>query len=63
MATVSPSTSIDVLSVLERKLVVDALSLKVASLSRAAKSSTNEAVSAAYVLERQSVEALISKFR
>lgn len=55
--------SIDVLSVSDRKIVTDALKLRLSSLSRAVKSSTNEAVQKALCAEIVEVEHLMSKFR
>jgi hypothetical protein len=59
----SVATSVDVLTSLERKLVVDSLSLKRASVVRAQRAASSDAVAAAYALELQSVDALIGKFR
>lgn len=61
MATAS--VSIDSLSKDERSLVVSALQLKLASISRAAKSEANPAVAEIRVREGAAVEALIGRFR
>ena len=62
MASAS-SVSVDSLSVLERKLVVEGLLLKLMSLKRAIKATTNDTVCAALELEAQSVDSLRLKFR
>lgn len=62
MANSSP-VSIDSLSKDELNLVVSALQLKVASVSRAAKAESNPAVSEIRVREVAAIEALIVRFR
>lgn len=61
MATSSPS--IDALSKDERSIIVAALQLKSASVSRAAKAETNPAVAEIRAREIAAIEALALRFR
>lgn len=62
MAT-SPSSSIDVLSAVERKHVVDALELAIASAKRAAKTAKSPAIAQACEILASELSALQVKFR
>lgn len=63
MATASTvATSVDVLSPEERKVIVNALDLKSAALSRAARAATNSVVADAYRKEADDVQRLVLKF-
>lgn len=63
MATSHPSVSIDSLTKDERAIIVAALQLKSASVSRAGKAETNPAVSEIRVREVAAIEALSLRFR
>lgn len=63
MATSTPALSVDVLSSDERKAVVAALDLRLASLARSVRSAPSPAVAAAYQAEADKVSALMVKFR
>nr|QJB19292.1 MAG: hypothetical protein [Microvirus sp.] len=55
-------TSVDALSVNDRKVIIAALDLKAASCSRAARAASNEIVADAYRKEADAIQALIVRF-
>lgn len=64
MATSSSvASSVDVLSSVERSIVVAALQLKLQSIGRAGKAASNPAIRSALAAEGADVESLIVKFR
>lgn len=63
MVAASVASSVDVLSAVERKLVVDALQLQIASYTRAARSAKTNELNSAYGKLIDELNALQFKFR